>query len=214
MNPNPHSSFSTAKPVLRKRVQPTPDEPVIYTLVSTPLGTLGVVASLKGLCLIEFHPVSPTFFKETVTSLYGGEPLHDPGGFKDIRSEIEAYFSGSSAGFKVRIDLSRVSGFQEKVLCALRAIPFGQTLSYSSLASLIGHPRAYRAVGTACGRNPVPLIIPCHRVTGRNQSLGGFSGGLDTKRWLLRHERSDFIETPKKQGEPRLSPLKILSARL
>ncbi|HEY5648881.1 MAG TPA: methylated-DNA--[protein]-cysteine S-methyltransferase [Nitrospiria bacterium] len=165
-----------------------------FSLFSTPLGPLGVVRSHKGLCRIDFHPGSTIVFKEKVASLYGEEPFHDPRGFMDLGSQISAYFEGSLEGFKIPLDFSALSAFHERVLLTLRTVPFGQTLSYSSLAIKSGHPKAFRAVGTACARNPLPLVIPCHRVIGKNRKLGGFSGGLEIKRRLLRHEGSKFIE--------------------
>jgi methylated-DNA-[protein]-cysteine S-methyltransferase len=103
--------------------------------------------------------------------------------------ELREYFAGHRRDFSVPLDL-RGTEFQNKVWHALRSIPFGETRSYGELASQIGAPKASRAVGAANGRNPIPIILPCHRVIGSSGSLTGFGGGLPMKRELLAHEQS------------------------
>ena len=102
--------------------------------------------------------------------------------------ELEAYFQGRLSAFTVPIDLRGVTDFTRRVLRVTRCIPFGTLLSYSDVASSIGSARASRAVGNALGRNPIPIMVPCHRVVTHDGKLGGFTGGLDTKRALLRIE--------------------------
>ena len=109
--------------------------------------------------------------------------------FKPIRRQIEAYFAGECKQFDIAIAPFGTE-FQMQVLRALQHIPYGQTRSYKDIAKAIERPKAMRAVGAANGRNPIPLIIPCHRVIGANGSLIGFTGGEDTKAFLLRLERS------------------------
>jgi len=101
--------------------------------------------------------------------------------------QLDAYFAGSLTGFDVPLAMAGTP-FQRSVWAALQQIPFGQTTSYRELALRIGRPTAYRAVGLANGRNPISIIIPCHRVIGSDGSLIGYGGGLDRKRWLLAHE--------------------------
>ncbi|ELR70937.1 Methylated-DNA--protein-cysteine methyltransferase [Fulvivirga imtechensis AK7] len=101
--------------------------------------------------------------------------------------ELEQYFSGRLKRFTVNIKLTGTA-FQNRVWTELTKIPFGKTITYSDLASKLGDPKCIRAAGTANGRNKIPIIIPCHRVIGKDGSLVGFGGGLDKKEWLLRHE--------------------------
>src|SRR5437762_405142 len=97
------------------------------------------------------------------------------------------HFAGTRTTFDLPLDAGGTA-FERRVWDALRTIPYGRTLSYSELARRLGDPRATRAVGAANGKNPIPIIVPCHRVIGANGALTGFGGGLDRKRWLLEHE--------------------------
>ncbi|HPD15942.1 MAG TPA: methylated-DNA--[protein]-cysteine S-methyltransferase [Planctomycetota bacterium] len=107
---------------------------------------------------------------------------------RQLVRELAAYFRGEASRFLTPLDLSSATPFQRKVWEELRRVPFGTTLSYGELARRVGAPRAARAVGQAVGDNPIPIVIPCHRVIRSNGDLGGFSAGLEIKRWLLRHE--------------------------
>jgi methylated-DNA-[protein]-cysteine S-methyltransferase len=108
----------------------------------------------------------------------------------DPRRALEAYFEGQIAAIEAIRTLARGTDFQLLVWGALREIPAGSTLSYGELAAKIGRPAAVRAVGAANGANPIPVVVPCHRVIGADASLTGFGGGLERKRWLLTHERT------------------------
>jgi len=109
---------------------------------------------------------------------------------EQARVELSEYFEGKRAFFSVPVDLSRTADFQQKVLAAARRIPFGEVRPYAWVAHRIGHPRAVRAVGTALGRNPVPFIVPCHRVLQSGGGLGGYLFGMDVKSRLLVLERT------------------------
>jgi len=111
----------------------------------------------------------------------------DPVGLQQLSDELIAYFGGNLRAFTCPVDM-RGTPFQREVWAALLAIPFGETRSYADIAAAIGRPKAVRAVGAANGANPVPVVVPCHRVIGANGTLTGFGGGLDLKRWLLNHE--------------------------
>jgi methylated-DNA-[protein]-cysteine S-methyltransferase len=113
----------------------------------------------------------------------------DDTAFEDVRSELEEYFAGARTDFEVRLDLQG-SDFQVAVWRALCAIPYGQTTSYAGIARAVGRPDAVRAVGAANGRNPISIIVPCHRVIGADGSLTGYGWGVEHKAWLLQHERS------------------------
>ncbi len=113
----------------------------------------------------------------------------DPGFFNAVTKQLTAYFNGELKRFDIKMDLKGTE-FQKKVWQALAKIPYGETISYGELAEKIGNPRASRAVGMATGKNPVPIIIPCHRVIGKDGSLTGFGGGLDVKQRLLDIEQT------------------------
>jgi len=109
--------------------------------------------------------------------------------FQSVTSQLSAYFDGSLTDFSLSLTMFGTV-FQKTVWSALREIPYGKTTTYSLLAKKIDRPRAYRAVGAANGANPLPIIIPCHRVIGADQSLTGFGGGIEIKKFLLSHEKS------------------------
>ena len=109
-----------------------------------------------------------------------------------ISTAFERYFAGDRTALKTVPWTTGGTAFQRKVWQALATIPVGETWSYAQLAAAIGSPKAVRAVGLANGANPIPIVVPCHRVIGANGSLTGFGGGLDRKRWLLRHEGAAF----------------------
>lgn len=112
----------------------------------------------------------------------------DAAGPSPARRSLEAYFEGDMAATKNLAVATNGTAFQQVVWAALRRIPVGRTISYAALAAAIGRPKATRAVGLANATNPIPIVIPCHRVIGADGTLTGFGGGLDRKRWLLAHE--------------------------
>lgn len=154
----------------------------IYTDVDTPLGPILLVSD--GAALTGFYFIGQKYAPET-TALW----RRDPGLalFRDVEAQIAAYTSGRLQTFDVPIRFEGTP-FQLRVWQAIAAIPFGTTLSYSALAERIGAPSSMRAVGAATGRNPISLIVPCHRVVGRDGALTGYAGGLDRKRVLLNFE--------------------------
>jgi methylated-DNA-[protein]-cysteine S-methyltransferase len=111
----------------------------------------------------------------------------DAAPFRDVRKQLDAYFAGELTVFDLPLSL-RGTEFQQRVWTALIKIPFGTTWSYAGLAQRVGNAKASRAVGLANGRNPIPIIVPCHRVIGANGTLTGYGGGLPRKQWLLAHE--------------------------
>jgi methylated-DNA-[protein]-cysteine S-methyltransferase len=151
-----------------------------YSYVQSPLGGLLVTRDddgLTGLCL-------PTGrYPQRVRD----EWQRDDDAFDDVRHELGEYFAGALQDFTVPLS-PRGSAFQKQVWRALAEIPYGETTSYGKVAVSIGHPDGARAVGVANGQNPIPIIVPCHRVIGADGSLTGYGGGLDAKRWLLDHE--------------------------
>ncbi len=117
--------------------------------------------------------------------------LEDPKAFANAVQQLDEYFAGKRKEFHLKLNPSGTT-FQLDVLQALRHIPYGRTVTYQDIANDIGNPKAVRAVGAANGRNPIPIIIPCHRVIGANGSLTGFGGGLATKQFLLNLEAGEF----------------------
>ncbi|HEY3376755.1 MAG TPA: methylated-DNA--[protein]-cysteine S-methyltransferase [Armatimonadota bacterium] len=139
-------------------------------IVETPWGRLGIVLSAWGLQRVTFH--APP-----------GARLSGP-----WADAFAAYLAGQPFSPSLPVDLTALPPFTQRVLCACRDVPFGAAASYAELAQVLGCPRGARAVGQALARNPVPVVIPCHRVLGAHGQLTGFLGGLDWKRHLLTHE--------------------------
>lgn len=160
---------------------------VRFGSLRTPIGRLLVSVSDRGVWDITFGETSEQRYR-THLLRWVSNVLRDHNAVENVLSELDAYFAGSLRKFSVPVDLRRVTEFTERVLQVTRRIPFGQLLSYGEIAERIGAPTASRAVGGALGRNPVPIIIPCHRVIAHGGGLGGFTGGLETKRTLLRIE--------------------------
>jgi methylated-DNA-[protein]-cysteine S-methyltransferase len=152
--------------------------------VPSPVGELTLVASDTALMAVHF-PTAPS-----VERVSGGE-AHDVDRGTALlaraRQQLEEYFARTRTTFDLPLEPAG-SAFQRRVWDALRAIPYGTTVSYSEIARRLGDVRATRAVGAANGQNPIPIIVPCHRVVGANGELTGFGGGIDRKRWLLEHE--------------------------
>lgn len=153
---------------------------VYYCEFSSPLGGLLLVSDGESLTGIyyEDHRRGPA---------RGANWRRDAAPFKQVQDELAAYFGGDLQEFSVKL-APRGSEFQREVWNELRQIPPGSTLTYAQLAAKIGRPKAIRAVGAANARNPISIIVPCHRVVGADDSLTGYAGGLERKRWLLRHE--------------------------
>ena len=152
-----------------------------YCYLDSPLGKLMLAGNEHFLKLIEFS--SQKKAKEPDKSWKYSESR-----FKLENDELIRYFEGELKNFSIKCHITGTA-FQTKVLDELKTIPYGQTMSYSDVADRIGHPKAYRAVGSANGKNRLPIIFPCHRVISNNGDLGGFSGGLSIKRKLLELER-------------------------
>ena len=150
-----------------------------YTYLASPLGKLLLTSDGESLTGIQFprHQPSPS-------------PVHwtrDPQRLREACRQLRAYFAGELREFDLPLSMAG-SPFEHRVWNALRKVRHGQTVSYGYIAARIGQPKACRAVGLANGKNPIPIVVPCHRVIGADGSLTGYGGGLDTKRWLLELE--------------------------
>jgi methylated-DNA-[protein]-cysteine S-methyltransferase len=153
----------------------------------TPVGELLLTATDEGLTRVWFEEHrhgGPRSAEWRRAEEVGGAPERI---LRDAREQLDAYFAGERTSFDIPLAAAGTP-FQERVWKALRTIPFGHTTSYGEIATRMGEPRAVRAVGAANGRNPIPIIVPCHRVIGANGDLTGFGGGIERKRWLLEHE--------------------------
>ncbi len=161
---------------------------VAYDTVESPFGTLLAARTPRGLVRLAF-PEEPA---EEVLGLLARRVsprvLHAPGELDPLRRELDEYFAGRRRTFRTRADWSVIGPFGTRVLRATSAIPYGSVLTYSRLAGEIGNPRAHRAAGNALAANPIPIVIPCHRVLRTGGGLGGYAGGLPRKRWLLELE--------------------------
>ena len=184
----------------RPHPAPRPSVPMIYyTTFSSPIGRIGMAATPRGLCRISLNATSPPAFQKTLRRDYRCSAVRWDRHFTDLVAWMRAYFSGRPVRFKAKIELKEGTPFQHKVWRSLLRIPYGQTRSYQDVARDIGHPNSFRAVGGACGNNPIALIVPCHRVINANGNLGGFTGGLRLKQLLLRIEKKRSPRTNKKR---------------
>jgi methylated-DNA-[protein]-cysteine S-methyltransferase len=157
---------------------------VAYDLTDSPVGPLLVAATERGLCRISFDP-EPEREAEALARAFGTRVLHSPRALTRTRQELDEYFEGRRRSFDLSVDLGPVPAFQRSVLEELGRVPYGHVETYGGLAARLGRPRAARAVGGALNRNPVPIVVPCHRVVGATGSLVGYGGGLERKEHLL-----------------------------
>jgi methylated-DNA-[protein]-cysteine S-methyltransferase len=157
---------------------------VSYDIADTPVGPLLVAVTDQGLCRISFDP-EPERQTEHLARTFGVRVLRVTRTVDPVRRELDEYFEGRRREFDLPIDLRGRSEFSRLVLEQLARVPYGEVTTYGSLAARTGRPRAARAVGTIMNRNPIPIVLPCHRVVGSTGSLVGYGGGLDRKRQLL-----------------------------
>lgn len=164
---------------------------ILITRLTSPLGPMLIGATEEGVCLLEF--IDQKRLENTLNKLSQklnaqiliGESEH----IQQAKKELTAYFQGSRKKFEVKIHLIGTD-FQKLVWTSLLQIPYGTTSSYQTQAITINHPKAIRAMASANGKNPISIIVPCHRVIGSNGDLRGYSGGLERKRWLIEHEQN------------------------
>jgi len=160
---------------------------VAYDLADSPVGELLVATTERGLCRIAFEPDEVV---DELSQTFGRRVLRVPSRLDTVRRQLDEYFEGRREAFELEPDIAVLPEFQRRVLDELARVPYGQLTTYGALAGRIGQPRAARAVGGALNRNPVPIVLPCHRVVGANGSLTGYAGGLHIKRRLLELERA------------------------
>ncbi|MFF5186250.1 methylated-DNA--[protein]-cysteine S-methyltransferase [Streptomyces sp. NPDC000345] len=166
------------------------EQQVVWAVVGTDIGPLLLAATGKGLVNVVFHAtdaVRDTALGRLADRL-GTDPVEAPGSplLAEAIGQVEAYFAGDRRDFELPLDWSLISGFNRQVLRELATgVPYGAVVGYGDLAKRVGQPGAAQAVGTAMGANPLPVVVPCHRVVESDGGIGGFGGGLETKRRLL-----------------------------
>ena len=167
------------------------DRGLFYTSLESPIGHLYLALTEKGVCFLSLHGGEEEFLQELKEC--GREVVRRDdikGGF--VKRELEGYFAGELHLFQTPIDIVWGTPFERRVWRKVSRIPYGKARSYREVAKSVGVPRGYRAVGRAVGKNPIPIIIPCHRVIRSDGGLGGFSAGLEVKRYLLQLEGFPF----------------------
>ena len=164
-----------------------------YDVLESPLGPLWVAISSRGVTTIHYGGEPPAAELRRLVRVYGPGIVPDHRRSSALARELEQYFRGRRRVFDVEADLSGLTPFQRRVLAATAKIPFGDVLTYRTIAKRAGNEKASRAAGGALGANPVPIVVPCHRVVATDGSLGGYAGGLDAKRTLLAIERGQDV---------------------
>ncbi|CAI9399863.1 methylated-DNA--[protein]-cysteine S-methyltransferase [Aestuariimicrobium sp. T2.26MG-19.2B] len=162
---------------------------VAYRTVDSPLGPLLLAATARGLVRVAFVTEDFDAVLTVLADRLGPRVLAAPARLDRAASELDEYFCGTRHEFDLELDHSLSSGFRQTVQRYLPSIGHGRTETYKQVAEHVGNPAAVRAVGTACATNPIPVVVPCHRVLRTDGSLGGYRGGLEAKRWLLDLER-------------------------
>lgn len=161
---------------------------VAYATVGSPFGELLVAATARGVVKLSLPGHSTEEALEEIAAGVSPRVLESPARLDAVRRELDEYFQGRLKRFRTGVDWTLARGFADKVLHAVARIPYGRTLSYGEVAERAGNPRAFRAAGTACGANPIPLIVPCHRVVQAGGKPGNYGGGPEMKLALLEME--------------------------
>lgn len=166
------------------------EQRIVWTVVATGIGPLLLAATRDGLVNVVFHATGTVRDRalDRLAARLGTEPVEDPGSplLAEAIRQVEAYFTGKRHDFELPLDWSLISGFNRQVLRELACgVPYGTVVGYGDLAGRVGQPGAAQAVGVAMGANPLPVVVPCHRVVESDGGIGGFGGGLETKRKLL-----------------------------
>jgi methylated-DNA-[protein]-cysteine S-methyltransferase len=158
---------------------------VAFATHDSPLGRLLVAVTPRGLVRLAYEGEQEDAVLAELAERVSPRLLHAPERTDGVRRELDDYFAGRLHAFETPVDWSLVRGFASGVLQATARVPFGEVVTYRDVATAAGSPRAYRAAGNALGSNPMPIVVPCHRVLHAGGGLGGYTGGLDRKRYLL-----------------------------
>jgi methylated-DNA-[protein]-cysteine S-methyltransferase len=157
--------------------------------VDSPLGLLRVAVTPRGLLTLEYPDHDEDRWLARIAERVSPRILDSQTRTDEVRRQLDEYFAGTRTRFELRVDRRLIGGFQDATLRATERVRYGRTATYGELAERIGHPRAARAIGNALGANPVPIVIPCHRVLRAGGQLGGYGGGVSRKQRLLDLER-------------------------
>lgn len=166
---------------------------VAWVVHDTPIGPLTLAATERGVVRIGFGAEHEVL--DELAGAVSPRVLHVPARLDPLRAELDEYFEGRRQRFSVSLDRRLSQGYRRRVLEALSEVPYGRTVSYKELAERTGNPRASRAVGSAMATNPIPIVVPCHRVLRTGGALGGYGGGLDVKVWLLHLEGARLVRS-------------------
>jgi len=164
-------------------------ERLFYFSWRSEFGKIHAVSTARGLCRLFIGETDEPGFLKRIESEYRTRPVKSEKQFIRTRNELDQYLSGQRRSFPGPVEFLHGTPFDRKVWNVLSKIPYGETRSYAWVAGRIGKPRAFRAVGRSCGRNPIPIVIPCHRVISKSGGLGGYTGGLGFKKRLLNLEK-------------------------
>jgi methylated-DNA-[protein]-cysteine S-methyltransferase len=184
------TSVEAATAAFLKRAEKEGLIDVAYAMVDTPVGPVGVATTDAGLVKVALRPGEEDFLGE-ISANISPRIFEQPVKLDAVRRQLDEYFNGRRTTFSLQIDWQLSRGFRQMVLRTLFSqVHFGEVVSYGELAQRVGHPKASRAVGTAMATNPVPIVVPCHRVLRSGGSIGNYGGGVEMKRQLLTHEGS------------------------
>jgi methylated-DNA-[protein]-cysteine S-methyltransferase len=177
-------------------------ETVGYRVMDSPLGPLWIAVGPKGVLAIHYGAEPDTGELGRIVRAYGPGVLPDARRADAVVRELDQYFAGKRRAFDVAVDLSPLTAFQQRILRATARVGFGEVSTYAKVAAKAGNDKASRAAGQALGGNPIPIVVPCHRILASDGTLGGYAGGLDAKRRLLQLERGVIPQG----GWPKKSP--------
>jgi O-6-methylguanine DNA methyltransferase len=163
---------------------------IYYTQIKTQIGNLGLVRDNDS--FLRVYLPNEGISEQILQKIYPNvDIIEDKSGFEDVINQLGEYFDGKRKYFKIKTKM-KISPFYKKALAEVAKVPYGETASYSQIAHRLNNPKAARAVGSANARNPLPIIIPCHRIITNNSKLGGYAGGLKMKKYLLEFEKENF----------------------
>jgi methylated-DNA-[protein]-cysteine S-methyltransferase len=163
---------------------------IAYATVDSPFGSLLIATTPRGLVRVNLPSQDPEETLEELSTRISPRVLEAPAHLDPVRRQLDLYFEGRLHEFDLPLDWQLSRGFRRRALRAIDRIPYGKTRSYTQIAASAGNERAVRAAGTACGSNPIPIVVPCHRVLRSSGALGGYGGGLPMKEALLELERA------------------------
>ena len=162
---------------------------VFYMVFPSPIGLIGVASTQNGLCRVKTALANESDFKDSLKADFGRNPIKNARNLTTAKGQLEMYFAGKLKNFTCNLDMGGGTDFQQQVWGKLLNIPYGKTWSYKCLSGAVKRPKAHRAVGNANGKNPLSIIVPCHRVIRKNGDLGGYASGPHIKQFLLDLEK-------------------------